>query len=307
MILPRNNIIRGSTVSKTTFKNIGLIAKRGDARVTDALEKLLTFLDSRPIDVFIDAEDVPTNLCKRALVTDREFLAKNADLVIVIGGDGTFLNAARSVADCNAPVLGINLGRLGFLADIMPTEITDCLRAVFRGDFHEEYRFLLNAVIVRNGEPIFETVVLNDVVAHKWHIARLIAFETYIDSHLVYSQRADGLIVSTPTGSTAYALSSGGPIMHPNLDAIALVPICPHTLSNRPIVVDGKSHVEIVLGTNERVEASLTCDGQTAIDLEPGDRILIQKKDKCLHLIHPVGHNYYTTLRVKLNWDWRKE
>lgn len=283
-----------------------MIVKRGDIRIADTLERLLPFLESQSVDIFIDAEDIPAHLCKRSVLADRETLTKNADLVVVIGGDGTFLNAARSLANCNAPVLGINLGRLGFLADIMPDEVTSCLQAVLQGDFQEEQRFLLNAVIIRNDTPIFETIVLNDIVAHKWHIARLIAFDTYIDSHLVYSQRADGLIVSTPTGSTAYALSSGGPILHPNLNAIALVPICPHTLSNRPIVVDGKSRIEIVLGTNERVEASVTCDGQTAMDLEPGDRILVQKRNHCLHLVHPMGHDYYTTLRVKLNWDWQK-
>lgn len=289
------------------FKNIGLIGKRDDNRSKSTLEKLIAFLDSQPINIFIDTESIPMHLGGNGIATNRETLGKNCDLVIVVGGDGTFLNAARSLAGCNTRVLGINLGRLGFLADIMPTEMTKYLEAIFQGEFEEEQRSLLDTVIVRNGEPLFETVVFNDVVAHKWHIARLIAFEAYIDSHLVYSQRADGLIVSTPTGSTAYALSSGGPILHPTLDAIALVPICPHTLSNRPIVVHGNSRIEIIMETNERVEASVTCDGQTSIDLEPGDKILIQKRDKCLHLIHPVGYDYYTTLRVKLNWDWRKE
>lgn len=261
----------------------------------------------------MDAESAHPIVGKYTTIADRENLGKICDLVIVIGGDGTFLSAARSLADCSARVLGINLGRLGFLTDVMPTKMTDCLRDILRGHFDEEKRFLLDTVIIRNDEPIFEMVVLNDVVAHKWHIARLIAFEAYIDSHLVYSQRADGLIVSTPTGSTAYALSSGGPILHPSLNAIALVPICPHTLSNRPIVVGGGSLVEIVMEKDGHAEASVTCDGQTSIDLEPNDKILIQKRDKCLHLIHPEGHDYYTTLRTKLNWDgewnwdWRKE
>nr|VFK18975.1 MAG: NAD+ kinase [Candidatus Kentron sp. LFY] len=289
------------------FKNIGLICKRDDNRIEHTLGKLIPYLDSQPVNVFIDVENAHTHPGKQAILMDRENLGKTCDLVIVVGGDGTFLNAARSLADCNARVLGINLGRLGFLADVMPTKMIDCLKAVLRGHFEEEKRFLLNTVIVRNNKPVFEVVVFNDVVAHKWHIARLIAFEAYIDAQLVYSQRADGLIVSTPTGSTAYALSSGGPILHPSLNAIVLVPICPHTLSNRPIVVDGGSLVEIVMEKNEQAEASVTCDGQTSIDLEPGDKILIQKRDKCLHLIHPVGHNYYTTLRTKLNWDWRKE
>jgi len=271
------------------------------------LGKLISFLDSQPVNVFVDAESTPMHSGKRAIITDRENLGKTCDMVIVIGGDGTFLKAARSLADCNVRVLGINLGRLGFLADVMPTKMIDCLKEVLNGHFQEEKRFLLNTVILRHNEPVFEVVVLNDIVAHKWHIARLIAFEAYIDSHLVYSQRADGLIVSTPTGSTAYALSSGGPILHPSLNAIVLVPICPHTLSNRPIVVDGGSLIEIVMEKDKQAEASVTCDGQTSIDLKPDDKILIRKRDKCLHLIHPVTHDYYTTLRTKLNWDWRKE
>nr|VFK29882.1 MAG: NAD+ kinase [Candidatus Kentron sp. MB]VFK33903.1 MAG: NAD+ kinase [Candidatus Kentron sp. MB]VFK76506.1 MAG: NAD+ kinase [Candidatus Kentron sp. MB] len=289
------------------FKNIGLICKRDDNRAKHTLEQLISFFDSQPLNVLIDAESAPAHRGKNAVITDKENLGKICDIVIVIGGDGTFLQVARSLADCNARVLGINLGRLGFLTDVMPTKMIDCLKNVLHGHFKEEKRFLLDAAIIRRGEPIFETVVLNDVVAHKWHIARLIAFEAYIDSHLVYNQRADGLIVSTPTGSTAYALSSGGPILHPGLNAIALVPICPHTLSNRPIVVAGNSQVEIVMEKDERAEASATFDGQTSIDLEPNDRIRIQKRDKCLQLIHPVPYDYYTTLRTKLNWDWRKE
>nr|VFJ65269.1 MAG: NAD+ kinase [Candidatus Kentron sp. FW] len=289
------------------FKNIGLITKHNDDRIEHTLGKLISFLNSQPVNIFIDAENIPTYPGERVIVTDRENLGKTCDLVVVIGGDGTFLNAARSLADCNARVLGINLGRLGFLADVMPTKMIDCLKAVLVGHFEEEKRFLLNTVILRHNKPIFEVVVLNDVVTHKWHIARLIAFEAYIDSQLVYSQRADGLIVSTPTGSTAYALSSGGPILHPNLNAIVLVPICPHTLSNRPIVVDGGSLIEIVMEEDKQAEASVTCDGQTSIDLEPNDKILIQKRDRCLYLIHPTGYNYYTTLRTKLNWDWKKE
>ena len=181
--------------------------------------------------------------------------------------------------------------------------MTDRLREVFAGDYDEEHRFLLDARVVRDGQEVFNGCALNEVVAHKWHIARLIQFETYIDGRLVNTQRSDGLIVATPTGSTAYSLSGGGPIMHPSLEAVVLVPICPHTLSSRPLVVAADSRFEIRMDTGgEEREAQLTCDGQTTLELAPADRILIRRKDRRLRLVHPRGHDYFATLRAKLHW-----
>jgi NAD+ kinase len=201
------------------------------------------------------------------------------------------------------PLLGVNLGRLGFLADVMPGEMTDRLREVLAGDYDEERRFLLDTRVIRDGREIFRGSALNEVVAHKWHIARLIQFETYIDDRLVNTQRSDGLIVATPTGSTAYSLSGGGPILHPGLDAVVLVPICPHTLSSRPLVVSADSEFEIRMhDSGEQPEAQLTCDGQTTVELSPADCIIIRQKQRRLRLVHPRGHDYFATLRAKLHW-----
>jgi len=224
------------------------------------------------------------------------------DLVIVVGGDGTLLKAARLLVDMDVRILGINLGRLGFLTDVSRHEMEARLDEIFAGRFQEESRFLLRAVVVRNGEETMHGDALNDVVLQKWNVARLIQFDTHIDGLFVTTQRADGLIVSTPTGSTAYALSGGGPILHPSLNAIALVPICPHTLSNRPIVVDAMSTVEIVVCDGQQTSAQLTFDGQTASALEPGDRVVIRRKDRPVRLIHPPDHDYFATLRTKLHW-----
>ena len=240
-------------------------------------------------------------------VVDRNTLGKRCELAIIIGGDGTFLRAARSLVPYEVRLLGINLGRLGFLTDLMPSEIEPQLVEILAGKFKEEQRSLLECWVLRDGESITRVDALNDVVAHKWNTARLIQLETYIDERLVHSQYSDGLIVSTPTGSTAYALAGGGPIIHPGLDAIVLVPICPHTLSNRPIVVRGDSRIEVVMrSAGAQPEAQLTCDGQTILELLPGDRISIRRNEHRLRLIHPSGYDYYATLRTKLHWNWGK-
>jgi NAD+ kinase len=197
----------------------------------------------------------------------------------------------------------VNLGRLGFLADVMPAEMTDRLAEILAGDYDEERRFLLDVRVVRDGRDVFQASALNEVVVHKWHIARLIQFETMINGRLVNTQRSDGLIVATPTGSTAYSLSGGGPILHPGLDAMVLVPICPHTLSSRPLVVSADSEFEIRMHhSGEQPEAQLTCDGQTTMELSPADCIIISQKERRLRLVHPRGHDYFATLRAKLHW-----
>lgn len=284
------------------FTTIGLIAKHGDERVIATLERLVDYLNSAGCEVLFDAESARAVPSFSLPVLERPQLGERCDLVIVVAGDGTFLHAARSLVAHGVPLLGINLGRLGFLADIMPSEMTDRLDEVIAGEYEEDYRILLHATIVRDGKTVFETAALNDIVAHKSNIARLVTFETHIDSRLVNTQRSDGVIVATPTGSTAYALSGGGPILHPNLDAIVLVPICPHTLSSRPLVVAADARVEIRLQRDDARQAQLTCDGQTVLELAPGDRIVIAQLGHRLRLIHPPGHDHYATLRAKLHW-----
>ena len=284
------------------FRTIGLIAKRGDPRVGETLGRLLGMLHSRGVDVLLDAGSRDAWPGSGVPAVARGILGERCDLVVVVAGDGTFLDAARSLVDHDVPLLGVNLGRLGFLADVMPDEMLARLDEILDGDFAEERRFLLDVAVERGSGRVFSGSALNEAATHKSSMARLVEFETYIDGHLVNSQRSDGLIVATPTGSTAYALSGGGPILHPSLDAVVLVPICPHTLSSRPVVVGGESVVEVVLGHGAETSVQLSCDGQTTVELTAGDRILIRKHRPDLRLIHPAGHEYYATLRTKLHW-----
>ncbi len=287
------------------FQQIGLIGKYADPGVGDTLSTLATFLRDQGCEVLLDEATAQVWGEHDLRVADREQLASECDLTVVVGGDGTLLNAARSLAAiAPAPaLLGINLGRLGFLTDISPAELELKVGEVLQGKYQEEERFLLHCTIVREGEHINESDALNDVVIHKWDVARMIGLDSYVNGGFVNTTRADGLIVSTPTGSTAYALSGGGPILHPTLNAIVLVPICPHTMSNRPIVVDGDSHIEIVVGDHYgQSHAQVTCDGQINLGLVAGDHIHIRKKDNRIRLIHPVGHDHFHVLRAKLNW-----
>lgn len=289
------------------FKTIGLIGKYGDPSIAQALTNMAAFLKSHRLEVWLDEETAHT-VSKHGLKTaSREQLGQRCDLAVVIGGDGTLLNAARSLADAGIPVVGINLGRLGFLADISPNTMLDVMEEILAGHYCPEERFLLHAKIARDGRIIHESDAFNEVVVHKWNMPRMIEFETHVNGQFVDVQRSDGIIVCTPTGSTAYALSAGGPILMPTLNAIALVPICPHTLSNRPIVVDGDSQIGIVVRDSKKDHAQMTCDGQTNYALQDGDNILIEKKDRPIRLIHPANHDYFQILRAKLRWGSKRE
>jgi NAD+ kinase len=225
------------------------------------------------------------------------------DLVIVVGGDGSLLGAARSLATSNVPVLGVNRGNLGFLTDISPDDFEKQVSDVLEGRYVVDKRFLLDVIVKRGGSPIAEATALNDTVLHPGKATRMIEFELWIEGQYVYTQRSDGLIVSTPTGSTAYALSAGGPLMHPKLDALVLVPMFPHTLSSRPIVVEGNSELKLVISENNETYPSISCDGQTSITLAPGDTITIHKKPQKLRLLHPLDYDFYGTCRTKLGWS----
>jgi NAD+ kinase len=283
------------------FKSIGLIGKYGDPGVVDTLGGLADYLRGRELQVLLDQETAAGIPGAGLEVASRTALAKRCDLAIVVGGDGTLLNAARTFADSGVPVLGVNLGRLGFLVDVSPAEMTARLDEILAGRYIEEERFLLHAQVWRDAGVIAEADALNDVVVHKWDVARMIEFETHIDGEFVNTHRADGIIIATPTGSTAYALSGGGPIVHPTLNAIVLVPICPHTLSDRPVVVDAASRIDIVVGSGG-TQAQVTSDGQISERLQPGDRVSVARKDRRLRLIHPSGHDYFAILRAKLRW-----
>jgi len=286
-----------------SFGCVGLIGKYADPTVGETLAILANYLKSRSLEVMLDEATANVWPDHSLEVANRETLGIDCDLTIVVGGDGTLLNAGRSLAPYDTALLGINQGRLGFLTDISPTEMEQRLDEVFEGKYEEEERFLLHCSIVRDGEQISESEALNDVVIHKWDVARMIGMESYINGQFVNTVRADGLIVATPTGSTAYALSGGGPILHPHLDAVVLVPICPHTMSNRPIVVDGDSHIEVVVSEHYgQSHAQVTCDGQINLGLVSGDHVHIRKSEHAVRLIHPLGHDHFHVLRGKLHW-----
>lgn len=283
------------------FKTIGIIGRESDA-VGESLKVLTQFLMSRSVEVLL-SETVASLLPGSELpVCTRTQLGESCDLIIVLGGDGSLLGAARMVARHNVPVLGINRGRLGFLTDILPDELEQKVGDVLDGKYTLEKRFLLNAVVKRGDETIGRAEALNDVVVNSGTSAQMIEFDLFVDNEFVYRQRSDGLIISTPTGSTAYSLSGGGPIMHPKLDAIVLVPMFPHTLSSRPIVIDGNSEIRLEVNGRNAIHPPVTCDGQVIITTEPGDTVIISKKRHKLKLIHPIGHSFYASCRDKLGW-----
>lgn len=284
------------------FSRIGLIGRLGSNTAIYSLKRLIHFLQKQGCEVVLEEETASMLPDQLNQTVEKNELGHNCDLVIVVGGDGSLLGAARALARFNVPLLGVNRGRLGFLTDITPEEIETKVADVLAGKYMMESRFLLDMSVSRQGKLVGGGDALNDVVIHPGQFIRMIEFELYIDGQFVYSQRSDGLIVSTPTGSTAYALSGGGPIMHPKLDAIVLVPMNPHTLSSRPIVVDGNSEIKIVVGEQNTAFPHVTCDGQTHVVTETGDEIHVHKKPHKLHLIHPLNHNFYETCRNKLGW-----
>ncbi len=284
------------------FQRIGILGKLGDPAVSGAITALLAALRAQGREVVLEeatAREVPGHDARAVAPED---LAREADLAIVVGGDGTYLRAARLVVDHGTALLGVNLGHLGFLVDLTPTRAAEELAAILDGAYRDEERALLRADLVRDGAVIGRSRALNDAVVHRREVARMIQMEAWVDGAFAYRLRADGLIASTPAGSTAYALSGGGPILEPGLDAILLVPICPHTLSNRPIVLAGQRQLEVrVLAS----EANLTCDGQDNLALVSGDRVLIRQHERRLRVIQPLEHDYFSILRAKLDWHNR--
>ncbi len=285
-----------------SFNTIGVIGKFGNPAVNDTVRALARHLREGDRHVILDAATAETLGSEEFETGDRQRLGAECDLAIVVGGDGTLLNAARGLVLHDVPLLGINLGRLGFLVDISPDGMLETLDEILAGHYREEHRLLLHAEVFHEGDKVSESDAFNDVVVHKWEVARMIETETYIDGQLLSVMRSDGLIVSTPTGSTAYALSGGGPILHPTLDAMVMVPICPHAMSFRPYVTDGSSHIEIVVTETAHSHAQVTCDGQINLGIVTGDRVRISRHDKAVRLIHPMQYNFYDILRAKLNW-----
>lgn len=288
------------------FNNIGLVGRPGHAGVVDTLRRLLEYLSAKSLTVFVDnltAELIEGHGRKQC---KRDELSKFCDLVIVVGGDGSMLNVAKFVASDQVPVIGINRGRLGFLTDILPDELEEGIASVLDGNYSVDSRFLLDVEARPSGAPGEHLgSALNDVVLHPGKAAQMIKFELFVDEKFVYSQESDGLIVATPTGSTAYALSAGGPIMHPGLNAVVLVPMYPHSLGSRPIVVDGDSEIRIIVSPQEILQPQVSCDGEVLYTASAGDEFIVTKKEVPLKLIHPPEHTFYQACRSKLGWGSR--
>jgi NAD+ kinase len=284
------------------FKVVGIFGRVKTPGVIETLKALIHYMHTLNQAICIDAETaaalegLPNCPCM-----PREDLSQSCDLLIVVGGDGSLLHAAHTIIHNEIPVLGINRGRLGFLTDILPAELKK-IKAILEGNYILEKRFLLGATVEYQGKIIGEGNALNEVALIPDSVPHMNEFEIYIDDQFVSSQDSDGIIIATPTGSTAYALSGGGPILHPQLDAIVLVPMFPHTLSIRPIVIEGHCGITIIISPNNTATPRVTCDGQTAIGTPPGSRIHIKKKPQRLHLIHPMDYDYYEALRSKLHW-----
>ncbi|MBO2691377.1 NAD(+) kinase [Shewanella algae] len=285
----------------TEFHTIGLIGKPHHQGTNLTLKRLHYWLKMQGYDVLVE-ERVAAELGKDVRAVDLLDIGEHCDLAIVVGGDGNMLGAARVLARFDLGVIGVNRGNLGFLTDLPPDAFEESLAKVLDGEYATEHRFLLEAEVYRHGEVKASNTAVNEAVLHPGKIAHMIEFEVYIDNQFMYSQRADGMIVSTPTGSTAYSLSAGGAILTPNLEALILVPMFPHTLSCRPIVVDASSTIKLVVSPENGENLEVSCDGHVTLSVMPGDEIILRRSKERLKLIHPKGHNYFHVLRNKLGW-----
>ena len=286
----------------TEFRRVAVVGRTGSPHVVDSLNIVVSALHKAGVELVFEAKTA-TMLGKPDGVP-RSAIGMRVDLVVVVGGDGSLLGVAREVAHTGVPVLGVNRGGLGFLADIAPDQIVEKVALVMAGDYTVEDRFLLEASVHRAGASLEVGVALNDVVVHAGSMSRMMDFQLFIDDEFIYEQRSDGLIVSTPTGSTAYALSAGGPILHPRLDAIEIVPMFPHTLTSRPLVVYGDSTIGVRFG-DAAATPKVSCDSQVDFGLGPGDEVRIVKHAEALRLAFPIGHSFYESCRSKLDWATR--
>ena len=289
-------------VTSPAFKTVALIGRYNTADIADSLLGLAGLLQQRGCAVLIEKETA-ANIGKNGFcVGDYPAIGAKADLAIVLGGDGSMLSAARHLAAHGVPLVGVNQGRLGFMTDIAFSQMPETIEVLLSGDYTVEERTMLEARVLRGDQEIFSTQALNDIVVNKGATGRMIEFLVYIDGQFVYDLRSDGIIVTTPTGSTAYALSSNGPILQPSVPGIALVPVCPHTLSNRPITVSDQCVIEITI-KQRAIGASLHFDGQPHSELVVGDKLIVRRAAHSIRFVHPPGYSYYAMLREKLHWS----
>ncbi|GHE85715.1 NAD(+) kinase [Thalassotalea profundi] len=284
------------------YSTIGLIGKPNHKGAKATITALYQYLLDHNYNVLIENTVASSLKLPEMNVQNLTSIGELADLAIVVGGDGYMLGAARVLSCYNIGVIGVNRGNLGFLTDISPNDLISPLEQILKGESRSEQRFLIEAEVYRHGKLKSSNTAVNEAVLHAGKVASMIEFEVYIDNSFMFSQRSDGLIISTPTGSTAYSMSAGGPILTPNLNALSLVPMFPHTLTSRPIVVDGNSEIKLALANENYENLQVSCDGHVILAVLPGDEVIIRKSEHTLRLIHPLDHNYFNVLRNKLSW-----
>lgn len=287
------------------FKTVALIGRYQDSGLDAPLRRLARHLENAGCIVLVESETATnTNVTEFKTASYAE-IGEHADLAVIMGGDGTMLGAGRLLARSHVPLIGINHGRLGFITDIPVHTATDALSQVIRGHYEIEERLMLEGRVMRGDQVMFSGVALNDVVINRAGRGGMIDLRVELDGNFIYNQRADGLIISTPTGSTAYALSANGPVLHPQLQTILLVPVAPQTLSNRPIVIPDSGILSMTITALGRVEsgASVHFDMQAWSDCQPGDRIEVQRSKDNVRFVHPLGYSFFSTLRRKLLWN----
>jgi NAD+ kinase len=294
-------------MEKLNVRRVGVLVKPQHPEAVKSICRLLEWLTPRGITLVmgprprVEREEIEQETGCAVETLEHEELAASVDMIVVLGGDGTMIATARLLDNRDVPVVGINYGSLGYLTEVRVEEMTDALAAILEGHYHLDRRVMLAAELYRGEEKLLRNRVLNDVVISKSALARIIEIETWFDGQLVNCFRADGLIISTPTGSTAYNLSAGGPVVYPSMNAVVITPICPHTLSNRPLVVPDDAEIELILKTPDE-EVALTLDGQVGYRMQIGDRVLISKSRTTFNLMQPVNRNYFEVLRGKLKW-----
>lgn len=284
------------------FNRIALIGTPRHPTALATHKTLYHWLTDKGYSVIVEQKIAKDLNIKSVITASLDEIGQDADLAVVIGGDGNMLGAARILSGYDINVIGVNRGSLGFLTDLNPDNAQQQLSDVLNGEYYSEKRFLLEATVYHDGEPCHFGKAINEVVLHPGKVAHMIDFEVYIDDRFAFSQRSDGLIISTPTGSTAYSLSAGGPILMPALDAITLVPMFPHTLTSRPLVINSNSLINLRFSSYHG-KLELSCDSQLALPIKKGDDVLIKRSNACLNLIHPKDYNYFNTLSTKLGWS----
>lgn len=301
MSLPTPHRSRSIDGKALRFAHVAIVGKYQAPGSRDVVEEVAHFLHGEGCEVSLERETALNTGLLQYPALDVPAMGQSIDLALVLGGDGTMLGIGRQLARYGVPLVGINQGRLGFITDIPFDTYRDNLRSILRGEYEEDTRALMAASVWRDGRCVFEATALNDVVVNRGGVASMIELRVEVDGHFVANQRADGLIIATSTGSTAYALSAGGPLLYPAIDGWVMVPIAPHTLSNRPIVLP--AHCEVAVEIVSGKDASANFDMQSLTSLMHGDRIVVRRSEHTLRLLHPLGWSYFDTLRKKLHWN----